>query len=161
MPDWKIRRCRHRPIQRAQDHERILGDIVRLLGVASADANLDDHALANRLADSSGMNPTVAWRLVTLVPMAFGRAVLQEFDVTLLPTYILRRDNGTESRRGLRDEPEFRAAEDHIDEFRRLPGFRELASRSAEVNALSRLLDSGLRPEGAVLAETVVWESPS
>ena len=139
------------------DHERILWEIGALLRLASADEALEDGELANRLA-GAGVDPKRAWRLVTFVPIAFGRVVLPEFGVETQPTYLIRRDDGTDLRRRLRDEPEYRAAADHVVDFRSLPGFKELASRSAEVNALSNLLNAGSEGKDAVMTEILTYE---
>jgi hypothetical protein len=90
--------------------------------------------------------------------MAFARPVLDEFKVRVPETYLVRDDHGRDTRMRLRDQPVYRAAIDHIADYSERPGFREMASRSAELHALSELLDGGSKPEDCVMIESVTWE---
>ena len=140
------------------EHVEILIDIGRLVRIASEEADLDDVALMERLV-SAGVARRRAWRLVTFVPLAFGRYVLEEMNIQVQATYLQRNDRGRDTRRRLRDEPEFRAAADHLLDFSERPGFKELAGRSAEIDALSNALKAGDKPENGTMAEVVTWES--
>jgi hypothetical protein len=141
------------------DHVGILVDIGRALRIASEEPLLDDMDLRDRLI-AAGVEGRRAWHIVTFVPMAFGRPVLESFQVEVPETYLIRDDRGRDKRRRLRDQPVFRAAIDHLSDFSERPGFRELASRGAEINALSNLMHAGSKPENAVLTESVTWEPP-
>lgn len=141
------------------DHVRILSDIARLLRIASEEPELDDVVLFDRLV-AAGVERGRAWRLVTFVPIAFGRTIIDALGIDAPPTYLRRNGRGRDKRRRLRDEPEFRAAADHLDDFSGRAGFKELAVRSAEVNAVNNALKAGSDAVDMRLIETVAWETP-
>ena len=155
----RIARALSRGTSSDDDHVRILVDIGRALRIASQEPALEDWDLRDRLV-AAGVEPRRAWHIVTFVPMAFGRPVLESFNVEMPDTYLVRDDRGRDTRRRLRDQPVYRAAYDHLADFSERPGFRELASWGAEVNALSNLMNAGSKPEDAVLTESVTWEPP-
>src|SRR5262245_57217886 len=97
-----------------------------------------------------------AWRLVLFVPLAFGRLVIEQLNVNVQDTYLVRGRFRT-SKRNLRDVAEYRAAYDHLDDFSGHPGFKALALRSAEVKAASNFLNEGKDIAGADVLPTVVW----
>jgi hypothetical protein len=141
------------------DHIRILTDIGRALRIASEEPELEDWDLRDRLT-AAGVESRRAWHIVTFVPMAFARPVLEELGVQVPETYLIRDDQGRDKRRRLRDQPVFRAAIDHIGDFGERPGFREIAGRSAELHAVSALMDKGSKPEDCVLVESITWAPP-
>jgi len=97
--------------------------------------------------------------MVTFVPLAFGRQLIESLEIEAPPrTYLRRSARGHQTRRQLRDEPEFRAAADHIGDFVDRPGFEEATLRSPEVVVVNKLFNAGSKAEDVMLVETVTDE---
>ena len=156
----RIARAIGRGASEDDDHVRILFDIGRLLAIVAEGTEDDDDGLRERLV-AAGVDRGDAWRLVSLVPIAFGRSVLDGMHVPSPPaTYLERDQRGRDRRKTLRDQPEYRTAEDHLDDFQERPGFEDLATWSAEVGAVIAAMDAGSKPEDIRLAESVTIAFP-
>lgn len=148
-----FRRLRRGP---PPEHQAILGNIGRLLRVASEHPEGDDASLVSGLV-AAGVTERLAWRLVVFVPIAFGRPVVERFGIPASDTYILSlppRFQGVE--KALRGEPEYRAAADHLADFADHLGYSALAGRGPEVNAMNSALKAGRDPKGGRLQPVVV-----
>jgi hypothetical protein len=138
------------------EHARILADTGRLLRILSEQPQLDDDALVDQLV-AAGVDRQRAWRLLTFVPLAFGRHLIESLGIeTPPPTYLRRDARGRETKRNLRDEAEFRAASDHIADFAGHPGLEDATLRSPEVNAVNDLFNAGSEAKDVALGETVI-----
>jgi hypothetical protein len=141
------------------EHERILGDIGRLLRIAAEEPALEDEDLVAMLI-RAGVDRRRAWRLTIFVPIAFGRAAIAPLKIEAQTSYIARlAPDYTDVVRELRDEPEYRAAADHLDDFAAYPGFASVTKRGPEIRAVSAALDAGKDPSGASLERVVAtWD---
>ena len=112
---------------------------------------LDDHGIVERLI-RRGCPTAVARRIVVLAPIAFGRGVVEPLGVRTWPDIEIEAGNGGRETRPLATFPEYRlaAALAEGDGFKAYTG---LALRSAEVNAVNRLLHDGSKAADIVLSQ--------
>ena len=112
---------------------------------------LDDQRMIERLV-RSGCPTAVARRIVVLAPIAFGRGIVGPLGVRTWPDIEIAADSGRHETRPLAAFPEFRlaAALAEGDGFKAYTG---LALRSAEVNAVNRLLRDGSKAADIVLPQ--------
>jgi hypothetical protein len=124
----------------------------------------DDEMVKSLLADS--IDGETAECLVAFVPMAFAHVILGAVGVRVPDSFLVNDASAGRYAHGkLRDEPIFVAA--HARALSMLSGgldaqksAREIASLSAEWNAIAELTSDGSDPAGCVLTETILMRLP-
>jgi hypothetical protein len=130
--------------------------VERTATLLAASEQLDDAAVVDRLV-AEGSDRTMAWQLVTFVPLAFCRAMLMPANVRFAPTY---RSAQGESK-PIADEPVYReAAALAASPASRGKGetyWVHIAGRSPEFQGINSLLLAGSRLEDLALGEPVFF----
>ncbi len=122
-------------------------NITDLINLSSVflDAPNDDGALT-KIVEGRGYKTDVAERFVAFMPIAFGRVVINKIgNVTFTSSYKVDEQNGEFS---LVEEPIYRlayelATESYDKGVLEREVFSAIATRSAELNAVSKALNSG------------------
>jgi len=137
------------------------------LEVVSANPKWDDNQIEQALC-ARGVEADCAQSLVAFVPLAFGRAIVEQLGVKGSDTYRLHNlVDGTDKDLPLADEPAYAWARQMIGLYRtsqRNELFKLIALRSAELAAINKALASGLTQDELVkgtLAPPVVSLSRS
>ncbi|NUP08828.1 MAG: hypothetical protein HOW73_22505 [Polyangiaceae bacterium] len=144
-------------------------DLIRVLTVMASRSGAPDHELISALL-VRGFTRTSARKILTLVPLAFGRVLLVHMGVSEPSrSFLLRTDDGVVHERELSAEPIFccalqvavrmaHAGPSHL--------FRAAAEHSCEVGAASQALYAGEELTGAKLGPPEIsagsvaeWES--
>ena len=140
--------------------------VVALVEIVDADPEIEDEDIAERL-QQRGLTLGAAWATTVLVPLAFGRAVIETLGVRdFSATFVVQEEPDGWVELSLRDQPVYvdaaavgRCAMKHelMDRDRLL----RIASRSGEMSAVSHVLESGDTLEGGRFATPVVFAPAS
>jgi hypothetical protein len=107
---------------------------------------LDDQQLYRALTAKGVGNPTAA-RLVVLIPIAYGRIILQRAGARLSPTFREKGSQGISNERALTSEPLWEPiitfAKNEVAQGASSQEIMLIAGRSAEFEAANQLLNSG------------------
>ena len=139
-------------------------DVFIRRALARPAADSEDEMVKSLLADS--IDGETAECLVAFVPMAFAHVILGAVGVRLPDSFLVNDPSAGRYTHGkLLDEPIFVAAYARAQSM--LSGdpdsqksAREIASLSAEWNAIAQLTRDGSDPAGSVLTETVLMRLP-
>lgn len=151
------------PVAEEQPRGELADAIIQLARLAEAHPCLDDQGLVEVLCQR-GVNPLSARRLVAFVPIAFGRALLEPMGVIADPNFENHRrgprwrarSSRSVTSRPLASVPEYVAARSMAPVLKRSPGFRQLAVRGAEVNAVESLMRQGSAARDVRLTPVIV-----
>ena len=134
--------------------------LAALVSLAGERPELEDWDLAQALA-ARGFDTRAAERMVVFAPVAFGRYLLRDMGIKFDPTFEVRGDRvRTAAPLPLDQMPEYVAAVRAAPIVASSsPGFRALALRSAEVNAVNNLLIKGSQPANLQLIPMLItWD---
>jgi hypothetical protein len=134
--------------------------LAALLSMAGERPELGDSDLVQALV-ARGFETKAAERTVIFAPVAFGRYLLRDMGIKFDPTFEVRGDRfQTTSPLPLDQMAEYVAAVRAAPIVASSsPGFRALALRSAEVNAVNSALTKGSQPANLQLSPTLItWD---
>ena len=134
-------------------------DVTRAAARIASMRDADEGAIAERLIED-GASREDAGRAVALVPLAFGRVLLERVGVTLASRAIVQRTSSDEQTElELASDPLYVAALEHAYDVHNLGPrdlFEALALRSAEVAAVNEALHNGSRADELQVAPPVL-----
>lgn len=109
-----------------------------------------------------GFDEGQAWRLATLLPLAFSRPVLEDLGVRHFgPVLSARGSDGKPVRAALMRQPEYVGALQLARAHRRTgvmdqAVYKRIAASAAEVDAVSKALEAGIDITGAAVSSSLV-----
>jgi hypothetical protein len=111
-----------------------------------------------------GTSPAVAEQALALIPLAFGRELIAQMDVTVPDEGIVMREDRSQQTIRLADNAIFRRARRLIEEGFKYgtiskDEFEAVMMRSSEVRALNRALHGGSKPQDLVFSPPVIVAS--
>lgn len=128
-------------LDRSAEHG-ITHQIDELIALVERFPNADEHTLVASLLQA-GVGQRSARRLVVLVTSAFGRDHVSRLGARVDPHIDIQGEDGSRRTVRLDSFAEFRVAVGLIPRVRDSPGYRALARRSSEVNAIEALRRGG------------------
>jgi hypothetical protein len=136
--------------------------ILRAIPSFTSRSSLDSAGLRLALSIDADLTHAEAGAVLELVPLAFGRVLLDGMGIVFSDEYVRIDENGTERlRRKLGDEPLFREALELAPEVMATSGqdvFTAVAIRSSELQAVNNALNAGADPSGLMMsAPVMVW----
>ena len=145
-----------KPSLKKPELQRVLEAVVLL------SSDLEEERVARQLI-KDGCTEAQAWKLITLVPMAFARVVFEPAGVRFYKHYLTITQTGAKRRHGLSTDPVYQEARRYgqrLAASHRVEALYQVVRRSADYCAIQELHRSGSLLQDIFLTDPAVMLAP-